>query len=208
MWLDTVVLRVVDHRIDQQLERRRDLAAVARRIASPAASPPPALAPTIAMRVGSMPSSSALRSAHTQARVAVVERRGVRVFGCEAVLDRHRDAVELLHPPVDAGVDVEAGAEQVAAAVDPVDARPARCLPSAASTRARSGRVHRRSPAPRPRARRSSSAADRPPACSPSSRGSAGCRRDRRTRSRTNPRATPRARRRSRGRCRRRRPWS
>ena len=54
-----------------------------------------------------------------QARVAVVERRRVRVLRREPVLDRHRDAVELLDPAVEPGVDGESGAEQVATAVDP-----------------------------------------------------------------------------------------
>src|SRR5206468_3443842 len=61
-----------------------------------------------------------------QTRVAVVERRGIRILRREAVIDGHRYALELFDPTVEPRVDREPRSEHVAAAMDPVDARPPR----------------------------------------------------------------------------------
>ena len=167
MWLDALGVAVVDHRIDEELERDVDLAAIAGEDREPRGEPAArARARDRDARRVDAQLVGVLRGPQ-QARVAVVERRRVRVFRREPVLDRHRDAVELLDPAVEAGVDGEPGAEHVATTVDPVARTAVRTLASAASTRARSGRDRWRR-APPPRTTRSSSAAAPRPACRPS----------------------------------------
>ena len=117
-------LAVVEHRVDQQLERQRHLAPVAGQQASPAARPAPALGPPMPMRARDRRRARRRARAPTPARRS--SRRAAPGTASPATGGTRTDTpthAEQRAPPVEAGVVAGVVAEHEPAAVHPVHAR-------------------------------------------------------------------------------------
>ena len=116
-------LAVIDHRVDEQLERHADLRPIVGQEGQAGGEPRPgagtadAEAGPVHAQVGRVVAEPA------QPAVAVVERSGIGRFGRQPVLHRRAGTAELLAPVIEPSVVARGAAEHQPAAVHPVHAR-------------------------------------------------------------------------------------